>query len=293
MDNNQIQIWCELNDPKKHILLRKSNPIGVSTSNLFGTELANPAVVGAAILGNTVYQQSEKKLKEILKHNNTTDLTDEEFKNALKEFQNNPLTGCTTVLDMARVASGYDPNGNANDTQNIAKFNDYLRRVLAAPFFHLTMNEHSEYHREESNWSTAIQEISKLFVGLQGNDKEKIVSSITNLANAVASHENTRQTTNLFTISAINAPDDNSIIEVYLYSSKIEMIENKSKGSDCKQTDIDIRKINLLFNKELWKPYARKVLERHVKLVDDWLDDNTTKQGTRNVNLCIGPYKNV
>lgn len=291
MDNNQVQAWCELNDPKKHILLRKSNPIGASTSDLFGTELAQPAVVGATILGNTEYQQREAKLKEVLKNRNPTSLNDDEYQLALSEFQNNPLTGCTSVLDMARVASGYDPNGSATDTQNIAKFNDYLRRVLTAPFFHLTMNEHSEYHREESNWTAAINEISNLFDGVQGEDKSKIVSSITNLANAVASHKDTRQTSNLFTVSAINAPNNNSIIEVYLYSSKIEMIESEYKGSDCKQTDIDIRKINLRFNKEMWKSYARKVLERHVKLVDDWLDDNSTRPGTETVNLCVGPYK--
>ena len=43
------------------------------------------------------------------------DLIDDNTEKAIEQFKKYPILGCTTVLDMARVASGYDPNGDMND----------------------------------------------------------------------------------------------------------------------------------------------------------------------------------
>ena len=34
--------------------------------------------------------------------------------------------------------------------------------------------------------------------------------------------------------------------------------------------------------------FAEKVCKKQVTVVDDWLDDNTTKSGDQTINLCIG-----
>ena len=46
-------------------------------------------------------------------------------KPTVEQFKKYPILGCTTVLDMARVASGYDPNGDMNDA-NKEKYQNYV-----------------------------------------------------------------------------------------------------------------------------------------------------------------------
>ena len=188
------------------------------------------------------------------------------------------------------MASGYDPNGDM-DATNKAKYQDYVSRVLTCPLFNLEMNEHQTFHRKESSWSDAINQIADLFSGVSDKDKAQISQSITNLANAVSSNSNTKQGTSLFSVSALSS--DELTVDAYIYSSNISMIESKSKGSDSKQTDIDIYKIHLSFYTEMWPYYAEIVYKKHFKLIEEWLDDNTTEPGSEETNLCIGGYKPI
>lgn len=279
---NVVNIWMSENDPlifknrKSVKTALKTKPIVVSSE-----QSTNIASSSALIVGDCNYEEIDKEMKDAI---------NEDADKAIEQFKKYPILGCTTVLDMARVASGYDPNGDMEGA-NQEKYQDYVKRVLKCPFFHLLMNEHQSFKRKESSWSEAINQISDLFSGVNANDKNKISQSITNLANAVSSNSNTRQGTSLFSVSALNT--DEHTVEVYIYSSNISMVENKSKGSDSKQTDIDIYKTNLSFDTEMWQYYAKKVFEKHFKLIEDWLDDNTTEPGDENTNLCIGAYKPI
>ncbi len=279
---NLVDGWLSANDPlmfqSTKSTKRASEVALVSVSPEQSTNIASSS---ALITGSCDYAEIDKNMKAAI---------GDDPEKAVEQFKKYPILGCTTVLDMARVASGYDPNGDMNDA-NKAKYQDYVNRVLKCPFFHLVMNEHQTFHREESSWSDAIGQISNLFSGVAAKDKEKISQSIKNLANAVSSRSNTRQGTSLFSVSALNS--DEHTVEAYIYSSNISMMESKSKGSDSKQTDIDIYKTNLSFDTEMWQYYAKKVFEKHFKLIEDWLDDNTTEPGDEKTNLCIGGYKPI
>lgn len=290
MDTNEmasVDAWLDLQDPNTNAIV---NDTGIPLAEIFSILDMNaiePAVVNASVIGSTGFLEKEEELKKIVKGKDVTELSPTDYQKALDEFRKNPLVGCTSVLDMARVASGYDPNGDIKSTKNINAFNDYLKRVLACPFFHLSYSENSSYQRREKNWDTAINEITNLFEGIEEDNKKTVRNSITSLAKAVASNKNTKQSKNLFTVSSIYAPDNRNFIETYMYSSSIQMEEHSKKGSDSKQTDLVIRKINLTFNSSIWNSYAEKVLKKHIKLVDDWLDDNSTKPGTEKTNLCF------
>lgn len=287
-DENNVSLkklvdgWLSANDPLTFENMKSTKSVSkVKLTTVSPEQSTNIASSSALITGKCDYVEIDKKMKAAI---------DDDPDKAIEQFKKYPILGCTTVLDMARVASGYDPNGNMDDA-NKTKYQDYVNRVLKCPFFHLVMNEHETFHREESSWGDAIDQIADLFSGVTAKDKEKISQSIKNLANAVSSKSNTKQGTSLFSVSALNS--DEHTVEAYIYSSNISMIESKSKGSDSKQTEVDIYKTNLSFDTEMWQYYAKKVFEKHFKLIEDWLDDNTTEPGDEKTNLCIGGYKSI
>ena len=279
---NLVNGWISDNDPLMFKNIKSTKKVSeVKSISVAPEESTNIAAASALITGNCNYIEIDQKMQ--------TALADDSDK-AIEQFKKYPILGCTTVLDMSRIASGYDPNGDMDDA-NKEKYQNYVNRVLKCPFFHLVLNEHQTFHRQESSWNDAINEISNLFSGVAVKDKDKISQSIKNLANAVSSNSNTRQGTSLFSVSALNS--DEHTVEAYIYSSNISMIESKSKGSDSKQTDIDIYKTNLSFDTEMWQYYAEQVFEKHLKLIEDWLNDNTTEPGNLKTNLCIGGYKSI
>lgn len=282
---DSINSWLSANDPQN---VPKSGRVGHSTAEVRSITSVSPdqstniATSAAVVLGLSDTAAIDKAMEEAIK-------TDRE--KAIEQFKKYPLLGCTTVLDMARVSSGYDPNGDMDDQNTKDKYNDYVNRIQTCPFFHLNMNERQTLNRTESSWSEAINQISSLFTGVASKDKEKISQAITNLANAVSSKSNTRQGITLYSVSAINS--DEHTIEVYIYFSDISMISSSKKGSDSKQTEIKITKTNLSFDTEMWAYYAEKVYDKHYKSIEDWLDDNSTKPGNLKTNLCVGDIKPI
>ena len=205
---DSINSWLSANDPQN---VPKSGRVGLSTAEVRTITSVSPdqstniATSAAVVLGLSDTAAIDKAMEEAIK-------TDRE--KAIEQFKKYPLLGCTTVLDMARVSSGYDPNGDMDDQNTKDKYNDYVNRIQTCPFFHLNMNERQTLNRTESSWSEAINQISSLFTGVASKDKEKISQAITNLANAVSSKSNTRQGITLYSVSAINS--DEHTIEVYV-----------------------------------------------------------------------------
>lgn len=188
------------------------------------------------------------------------------------------------------MSSGYKPDVSKDDA-NQDNYRKYLSKVLECPLFHLKLNTCDQYNRNKSSWDKAIDQISDLFTGVAEEDKEKIKQSIKNLTNAVASNYNTKQGTSIFSVSALNTAHNN--VEAYIFHSNISMCESKSKGSDCKQSTLNIFKTYLEFRNDLWPVYAEKILSVHYKAVDDWISDNSTEPGGLKANLCIGGYKEI
>lgn len=282
---DHVSLWVKEHSPKNAI---GRPPVMLAASPTAG--VSPPAVTSGAVAVGAQLTQSlalDSAVGSALPAAGTV-LTPDQYAKLLATFTNSPATGCTTVMDMARIAASYNPlapNDTADEkATNRAAYNDYVARVMRAPFFTLNNSDSSTYHRQESNWDTAVDAIVALYDGVEAEDKDKIKTSLANLAKAAGSNSNTSNTDNLFVQSTLNL--DAEII-VYIYSSVISMMESKSKGSDSKQTDIVIQRTQLTFYKNLWPSYAQMVMNHHVKLVADWLNDNSAPVGPKAMKLCI------
>ncbi|MCL2225442.1 MAG: hypothetical protein FWB96_10805 [Defluviitaleaceae bacterium] len=278
MNEKVVQAWLELNDPKTNDLVQ-SKWDQTNAGILFAADKPSPAVGVGVITGKSgdAIKKDDAEMQAAIDSG--------ELEKLVKVFQEKPLIGCTSVLSMARKASKYDPNGDINNSKNSERFKDYIKRVVDAPFFHLTMSEYSTYHRKEKNWDAAIDEIANLYDGVSADDKNKIRDSIKLLAKTAASNTNTKSSNNLFAVSTINSPTKSDVINIFLYSSFIQMEESESKGSHSMQSDVTINRIALDFHISAWKPLAAKVAAKHIRLVDDWLEDNKTEESDQFTKL--------
>lgn len=266
--------------------LKEHAPTSTPSSRAFALAIEDassvPVVGGAALTGSSLPQALEKdRVVGDLRPAAGEVADPETYQQLLKEFLDAPLTGCTSVLDMARIKAGYNPLAPAQ-AENSSKFDDYVDRVMRAPFFHLIDSSRTDYHRGEKDWNAAIDSILGLYDGIQADSKDQIRTSLENMAKAAASRSNTRQTNNLFAQSTIEYAD---YIEVYIYRSVVSMRVHKSKGSTSKQTDMTINKARMRFQTKLWPSYAPLVARRHIHLVSEWLDNNTTEPGNEPASL--------
>ncbi|MFH7243776.1 MAG: hypothetical protein ACHWZW_13100 [Spirulina sp.] len=263
-------------------------PLFLTESNVGEHGFQPPVVSGSALVGDG----KENGLRKDLEVGNCLPglgepLTAEGYNALLEQYRGSPLTGCTTVMDMARIKAGYNPLSPDFDG-NKSAFDDYVSRIMQSPFFFLDYSSRTDYHKEEQNWDQAISGIADLYEGIESGSKDSIVKSLAAMAQAAASRKNTKNTQNLFAQSTISINDK---IEVFIYSSLVEMEESQSKGSDSKQTDMTIIKAKLTFYSTMWPSYAQMVLGHHIKLTSDWLDENTLKSGSETTNLNLGQNK--
>lgn len=275
----QVDNWCL----KNSIPYKEPKKIHLDGSGKNKATEKNISVSGAILVGGGKDDALEKDSLVKMPEGGLSHLTDKEYKKLLKTFKNSPFTGCTTVLDMARKSSGYDPLSLSDDGVNDEKFKDYIKRVLDAPFFHIRGSDSSKYKGESKDWNEVIDFVSDLYDGVTAGEKEAITKSIKSLAKVAASKVDTKQHQSLFVQSTLKA---DKFVQVYIYSSHVTMETHNEKGGDSTKTDITIKKVSLDFYIDLWPSYAESVMNKHVKTVKDWLDDNTTKEETsKKVNL--------
>lgn len=203
-------------------------------------------------------------------------LDDDNQEQLLQVFKNNPSSGCTSLMDMARVAAGFDPTEPFND-DNLVKFRNYLKRVANCPLMTINYADTVSYDKKVSDWNDAIKGMVDLFEGIETSQKNKIKDSLINLTKCALSHTKTEQSTTLFTQSTINV--DNSGLYFYAYYSSVKIVADKKKGHTVVQNKFNISRIKLRFYTEYWPSYAEKVMNAHVKSFDNWLNDNNTPDG--------------
>lgn len=295
--NQAILDWCEENDPNKESnrqnlikqLKKQSNfTIGANGLNcLLNNEEWKPAICTAVVCG---MNNREAALKTLMQGYSLPFPSNYEFEQVLQEFESAPLTGCTTVLDMARIASGFNPNTLQNGIsfeQSSYVFSHFLNRVLEAPFFTLANAQTVTLERNSNNWSDAINELVNLCYSFSNKAPLSLREQMIYLAKTAASNEVTANRTSLFTINALEANPD--FINVYFFTAYISMrkINGGRKTADSVQSTIKLNSTVLSFDVKHWKEYARIILKKHIKLVDEWLEENTTRLGQNQVHLCI------
>jgi hypothetical protein len=211
-------------------------------------------------------------------------INEKDYEQGLARFKVQPMDGCTSVMNIARTAAGFNPL-NPDVTDNVQRFQDYTRRVLSAPFFNLGYADTKTEVRESEDWNVLIRAIVGLFDGVKDEDRERIKDGLTTLAEAATSRSGTKQKQNLFVQNVLQL--DGGTLSVFVYYSSIVLQEDKDKGSTSRQSEFTIARSKLVFRSGDWPYFAEKVWKKQVSVVDDWLDDNTTEGGDQAINLCI------
>jgi hypothetical protein len=179
----------------------------------------------------------------------------------------NPIVAATTLMGLARKASGYNPVDPAQ-AGNYPKFNDYVTRMLDAPFFHLGFSDQKNLHHESSNWDSLIDNIVSLFDGVLSEDKSRIMTGLKQLAHSATSTSDKTETMNVFCQQAVSV--DSSKVTVGIYHSGVSMIEHKGKHT-TQQADFSVFRAFLTFNTETWPTFAKMVAAKEITSATDWL----------------------
>lgn len=237
-----------------------------------------PAVSGAALAGDDGddWAAADRRMKSARESGDADG-------SGLEEFKKSPKQACTTLLHMAQVAAGFQPQ--TPDVNGAAQFEKFLGRMVKCPFFFVALSDRQELHVKEKNWNEAIDFIVDLFEGVSGEKKKDLRKSIVNMTKAAGTKKETKNTDDLFVQNVLEA--SGSSVSVCIYYSTIKLEEDKAKGSTTRQSDIVLYRTILEFQTEKWPSYAEMVWEKDYRSVTDWMDDNTTTAGPLKVNLCI------
>jgi hypothetical protein len=200
---------------------------------------------------------------------------------AKADFKDRPMDGCTSLMNMARKKSGFDPTKGMTGT-NVEAYNKYIEAVVKCPLFNLDMTDSQNIHKDSDNWDELINKVADTFEGIESDDKSRITKSITGLVQAASSNSNTDESTDLFVQSVLYAKDGENadpVYSIYIYSSHIHIIDNKSKGHESMQEDFAVQRTKMTFRINDWPYFSDKVWDKLYSSVDDWLNDNSTPTG--------------
>lgn len=267
MSNQDLQMesWLTVNDVSLHQNIQ--TPLSFDhTTSLQDTTPVQDTISGGLIIGH-------KQNEAIDANNNVKNAlqTYDRFSNEVKESaQISPIVGLTTILDIARIVSNYNPalptdqENNETKKAKVAAYNQYITKVLQNPLMHLKSNYEKKYTKITSNWKTAIDEISNLYDGITEKDKEKIKTSLHALAEAASSRSNKANTENIFAQNVIVCNDEE--IEFCIYSSSVTMLYSDGKNT-VRQVDFTLNETHIRFTKELWSRYSDIVLAKRCSMI--------------------------
>jgi hypothetical protein len=205
----------------------------------------------------------------------------------LERFKLNPMDGCTSIMNMARAAAGFNPL-ERNPQRQHDTYEGYLRALMMSPLFRLSSDGQMTVSRQTNDWSVLLEAILGCFDGVGDEDRNSIRISLIDLANVAASHQGQTQSDDLFVQSVLHADGANEY-SAGLYTSRVSMRSDTNKGATSSQTDFQIRRTRLTFSAQDWPVVAADVWARQVTTVVDWLDSNTnnTAAGSTVARLCI------
>lgn len=212
---------------------------------------------------------------------NTQQETGAKSEESVQKMLAAPATGLMHVSDLARIANNWNPVMLDKSEANSQAYNAYVSQLVKFPLLTLNYAQRQTLDRKTSDWNELIDSIADTFQGIQGQDKQAIITGLKNLARAASSTMSTEQRTSLFCQNAINAAND--VYEFFLYSSTCSFKEEKGKGFDTKQNKFDVLQLKVTLVMPLWtEETVRKIIGKTSSSLDDWLKNNSSSlEGTK------------
>ena len=280
-----VASWIALNDPVETETLSAFNEPFLEAASAASVGIpVKPVIQKTVLIGSerdTVLRNSQE-LKAVLN-----------APSGLEQLRRNPMDGCTSVMNMARVASGFNPakapepgKSAEFNARNRAAYSSYLGRLTDAPFFAIALDDTQPISRTTSDWNGLIAQMVGLFEGIDQNDLNSIRTSLVQLANISASHQGQPQSEDLFAQSVLSAnPAQNYTL--HMYYSNVSMLSSSNKGATSTQTNFNVRRTKLTFRTADWPRLAEQVWAKQVTTVVDWLAGNDTSCGNVQPHLCL------
>jgi hypothetical protein len=288
---SQLRRWCKLHNPRQLLPLRGTSlsPAYMvkKASNMATAEAVEDTCHKSTLVGT---QQDEALEKDVaiqdIMDDSGGELTSGDKTAVVELFQQSPLTGCTTLMDMARESAGYFPNSKDPDKNNQSRYEKMIANMQSCPMFHYLEGETEELHCKESNWNNLIESIAKLFGDLPQKDIGKITESLLDLAETACSNVGQEQKTSLFVQDAFQVECQET--RVIICKSDVTMRYDQGKGYTIAQTDYIIQRDEFQFYDQLWSSYAGMVADYHIKTFTQWLTDTdtTSSPGTNQIKFC-------
>lgn len=277
MNPAHLTAWLNSHDPLKfgvHNVWTRAHVEALD--NMFEvTDSATHTVSNATLIGDEKEEALNRSMqaKQNLPDNGTNPANSNPF---VQSFLEAPAAGATTMLDMARISSGFNPLDPVNPT-NVEAYRQYIKTVLNNVMFSLELSDIKTVEIKERDFNKLISEIVSLFKGIKAEDESAIEKGLEGLATAATSTKDVRQSRDLFVQNAMQIDDGNILINIYY--STVSMIVHDGK-STTNQTNYTIARTRLKFQKEFWNEItAGEVAKYHFKDLSDWLSGNTTKPG--------------
>jgi hypothetical protein len=241
---------------------------------------ADTPVLSDAVLAGSIEEDilaRSKKLKTMIDQG--------EMDAGLDYFKNSPADGCTSIIDLARISSGYNP-AQASAADSLNRFTLFATAIVEAPVFEQRLLDVRPLHWNAASWQASVKKVLAEFPHIDGADAGRIRASVERLARSAAGHPGKAQSGALYVQNVLYADQKN--YEVYLYYAYASFREVHEKKKDPKfVSELKLARAQLSFLTASWSEFAEAVWNKHVCAVVDWLEDNACKTDQVPTALCF------
>lgn len=266
--------WLELYDPRRAQAMRQR-----ATVDLMVAAAAVPESVPAnSIVGGADAASALALDKQIAAARGPGDPTPE----LIRLFKRSPLTGCTSIMDMALTSSGWNPL-DPRQVGNYAGFMNYATTLGRTPFFTQPPATGTKTLPGGKNFNALIGQVANLMPGLTNADRERITTTVLHLAHAVfgpggGGNVQRSAMSTLFTQQALGV--NSGQIQINLYFCQVAMVykhtESKHSSSTTEQSSFTVHRFTTGFQTSIWEQYAEAVAKKQITVVDEWLKKTTS-----------------
>lgn len=192
-----------------------------------------------------------------------------EFERALEAFRRSPLTGCASVLDLLRIKSGYRPA--APDGNRLTHF---VVLVVQHPLFR---QKETQPMRFDCTVGTHLDcnaaEILRKYRGTDAEASRRIDEQLRKLQDGAVRNPGAWQSSELLMEHSLGAGD---AITFYLGRSAAQAVYVMLPPMNyLYQVKGQKEEMIWEFDTAAWPNHAEAVLLEHLKLVPDWIEENS------------------
>jgi hypothetical protein len=204
----------------------------------------------------------------------------------ISAFSTSLATGCASLLEIARVQSGYNPL-DTNQVYNLNAVQNWVNQLKdgIAPNLFTVEYENSNTIGGVNNWPGYIAQAIDSYVGITDADKARLMASVQNLVQISYSAPNQPETV-IMVQHSIQANTDGSA-SIYFYYTLASIIYSVGSGKNATSalgSTFNIFRVKLNLNFSVYQSMAAQIANRQLQLVKNWLGGGQAVAGAMMFN---------